>query len=153
MMRIFNLLVCALFSSTITWARIVNYEDCGSTDSFVVSVSITPCNILPCILIQGKPYTIEITFTASAHIQGEDALLEVAYDGVTKYFRMRASARSQHLDPPFPIKPGGTYKYSHTTAISHTLPKRLLNIRWKLLKEDGLPFVCVQFPAKISASE
>ncbi|OON18838.1 hypothetical protein X801_05303, partial [Opisthorchis viverrini] len=93
-----------------------------SSDSFVVSVSITPCNILPCVLIQGKPYTIEITFIASAHIQSEDALIQVVYGDVIKTFRMRGSAKYQHLDPPSPIRPGGTYKYSHTSAISHSLP-------------------------------
>ncbi|GAA54456.1 hypothetical protein CLF_103126 [Clonorchis sinensis] len=105
-MRIFDLLVCALFSPTISLGRIIIYEDCGSRDAFVVAVGITPCNILPCVLMHGKPYTIEITFIASAHIKSEDALVEVLYGSVRKSFRMRSSAKFQHLDPPSPIRPG-----------------------------------------------
>ncbi|KER26390.1 hypothetical protein T265_14013, partial [Opisthorchis viverrini] len=93
-----------------------------SRDSAVVSVKITPCNILPCVLLKGKPYAIEIKFTASAYIRGEDALLEVVYDGVIKSLPIRGSLICGHLDPPCPIRPGGTYKYSYTTAISHGLP-------------------------------
>ncbi|KAG5453272.1 Phosphatidylglycerol/phosphatidylinositol transfer protein [Clonorchis sinensis] len=151
-MRIFDLLVCALFSPTISLGKIIIYEDCGSRDAFVVAVGITPCNILPCVLMHGKPYTIEITFIASAHIKSEDALVEVLYGSVRKSFRMRSSAKFQHLDPPSPIRPGGTYKYSHTSAISYNLPKRLVNIRWQLLRQDEQPFICVQFSAKISDS-
>ncbi|KER26384.1 hypothetical protein T265_06366 [Opisthorchis viverrini] len=55
--------------------------------------------------------------------ESEDALIQVVYGDVIKTFRMRGSAKYQHLDPPSPIRPGGTYKYSHTSAISHSLPK------------------------------
>ncbi|TGZ67292.1 hypothetical protein CRM22_004886 [Opisthorchis felineus] len=151
-MDIIPLLACALFSSTISQAMLINFEDCGSRDSTVVSVKIAPCNILPCVLVKGKPYTIEIKFTARAHIRGGDALLEVVYDGVIKSLPIRASLTCGHLDPPCPIRPGGTYKYSYTTAISHSLPRRLLIVRWQLLRTDEIPFVCVQFPAKIENS-
>ncbi|TGZ67277.1 hypothetical protein CRM22_004880 [Opisthorchis felineus] len=151
-MHTFNLVAYALLSSTISHAMFISFEDCGSRDSIVVSVKITPCNILPCVLVKGKPYTIEIKFTASAHIRGGNALLEVVYDGVIKPLPIRASLTCGHLDPPCPIRPGGTYKYSYTTAISHNLPRRLLKVRWQLLRTDGMPFVCIQFPAKIETS-
>ncbi|KAG5453281.1 hypothetical protein CSKR_202466 [Clonorchis sinensis] len=115
-MQIFNLVACALLSSTVSHAMSIRFEDCG------------------------------------AHIRGKDALLEVVYDGVIKSLPIPSSLICGHLDPPCPIRPGGIYKYSYTTAISHNIPRRLLEVRWQLLRNDGLPFVCIQFPAKIENS-
>ncbi|KAG5440979.1 Phosphatidylglycerol/phosphatidylinositol transfer protein [Clonorchis sinensis] len=152
-MQIFNLLVCSLVLYTPFLASATKFKDCGSKNVTVWSVKLTPCNGHPCSLIKGKDASIDIDFMAEQGIEPGNPSVQGKIGEVYMPLPLPVGDMCQNLAPSCPIQAGKNYTYRYMIEVSDTYPSIRLDIRWQLQDKNGATFLCVEYPAQLTASE
>ncbi|KER20632.1 hypothetical protein T265_10869 [Opisthorchis viverrini] len=150
------ILICGAVFCVPCLAYSVSYTDCGSTGIFVVSVDIEPCNREPCKLIKGT----SVIRAGGANIQG-------LYPAGPVRIPLQRNGICAQLVPTCPIEAGGVYTYqvartmpNNVPDVSHNLKLGALasacfgpmTIRWELLIDSGLPFLCIELSVEIAVA-
>ncbi|CAH1371168.1 unnamed protein product [Tenebrio molitor] len=146
----FSIMLCKVLALLLFAACVCAYEDCGSKDGSIVSVTVSNCsNDKKCILKRNTNASIEIGFTTN---DDSDVLTSVVHGvilGVPFPFDIPNPDGCKDSGVSCPISAGQTYNYKASLPVLATYPRVTVDVKWELKDKDGNDVVCVLIPSQI----
>ncbi|EFA02897.1 ecdysteroid-regulated 16 kDa protein [Tribolium castaneum] len=126
------------------------YEDCGSKDGSVVSVTIANCdNDKKCVLKRNTNVSIEIAFTTNADSDTLTAVVHGVVLGVPLPFNLPNPDGCKDSGVSCPLRAGQSYTYKTSLPVLSSYPKVTVDVQWELKDKEGNDVVCILIPSQI----
>ncbi|CAH8671868.1 unnamed protein product [Schistosoma margrebowiei] len=136
------LLVCLVHSEP--------YRDCGSKVGKLHSLTVTPCDRLPCALYKGRNATITIEFSTQETVKDGHISVHGVIAHVPVPFPLDNSQLCNFVSPVCPLIPSiENYTHTYSLYVSTSYPSISLTIRWELQDSSSEDIVCVEFPVQL----
>jgi len=130
----------------------VPFTDCGSVDSVIQSVDITPCaDPTFCELIKGQDATVTIVFKPNTQITSINVVVTGIINNVPVPFPLPNPNGCVMSGLTCPLSAGSTYTYTQSIPVESDYPTIPLVIQWELKDQTGKDTVCFLVPAYISS--
>lgn len=127
----------------------VNFTDCGSEESKLVSLDITPCSEQPCNMKRGTTVTGTLTFIPSLDVTSAKVKAYAVQDGFNIPLPIPSDA-CQGYGLECPVKKGVQANFVVKQEIQQEFPPVKLSIKGEIIDPQGKMVVCFQFPIVIS---
>ncbi|KAK8736461.1 hypothetical protein OTU49_005017, partial [Cherax quadricarinatus] len=125
------------------WAAATFYQDCS--DAEVLEVSITDCDIPPCIVPRPSSQHVNITFIPAHEGTILDTVINANIGGVD-FPWPGPSGCPLLVQGSCPIQPGQTYKYSSLMPVYAEYPAVSVVVTYKITDENEVNHACIMFP-------
>lgn len=126
----------------------VKFKDCGSVESKIQTVDITPCPQEPCIFQKGSSVNVSVTFTSNVAIQ----------NATTKVYGIIAGAKISFPQPPYacqnmtcPVPASKTVSYKNSVNVLKIYPSLSLVVQWEVVDTNGKMVFCFDVPVQIKS--
>ncbi|KAH8869191.1 Epididymal secretory protein isoform 2 [Schistosoma japonicum] len=126
------------------------YRDCGSKIGSLISLTVTPCDKVPCALYKGQNSTITIEFSTKETVKNGHISVHGIIAHVPVPFVLDKSDLCEFVSPTCPLIPS-IQKYTHTYSlhVNKMYPSISLTVRWELQDSSNEDVICVEFPVQL----
>ncbi|KAJ8045212.1 NPC intracellular cholesterol transporter 2 [Holothuria leucospilota] len=147
---LFVSLVLSLTCVILVDSKTTKFKDCGSKESKVSSVDISPCSTSPCEIVSGKNSSIDVTFTETAAADNLTAKAYGSIAGVKVPYPLPNPEACKNSNLTCPLKTGTKYFYTATLSVPKGLPKVDVVVELQLIAGDDKLVMCIDFPVTVS---
>ncbi|KAM7427941.1 Phosphatidylglycerol/phosphatidylinositol transfer protein [Porites harrisoni] len=141
--------VFSLCSIVLASCEPVKFKDCGSKESKLEEVDITPCPAQPCQMKRGTNATVEVKFIPNKIISKAKTVVygiiggrEIPFPGVRE-----DACQDQGLTCP--LKPGTENTFKTVLPVKPFYPKIIVDVKWELQDQDTNMVYCFELPVQI----
>lgn len=154
----FVLLICLCrwgntftFSSAATRdvSKAVSFTDCGSKESKVVSLDVTPCDSDPCVFKKGVNVTVSLEFIPTEEITSAKISLYAIFGLIPIPLPLPNPNACEGYDLVCPLKPNVQDKFVLTQEIAESFPSGSFKIKAEVKDQNSNEALCFEFPVKI----
>ncbi|XP_067894768.1 NPC intracellular cholesterol transporter 2-like [Heterodontus francisci] len=131
-------------------AQPVKFHDCGSAAGKIITVDITPCPSLPCVLSKGQSYAVNVTFTSKTSSQTSMAAVHGILGGIPIPFII-PNADGCKSGIRCPIRNNQNYHYINSLPVKNEYPSIKLVVEWELKDENDKDLFCWRIPVQIAS--
>ncbi|CAI2734912.1 unnamed protein product [Schistosoma spindalis] len=126
------------------------YKDCGSKVGKLHSLTVTPCDKIPCALYKGRNATITIEFSTQETVRDGHISVHGVIAHVPLPFALDNSKLCDFVSPVCPLSPSiGKYTHTYSLYVHTSYPSISLTIKWELQDSSNEDIVCVEFPVQL----
>ncbi|XP_006170610.1 NPC intracellular cholesterol transporter 2 [Tupaia chinensis] len=147
-MRLLGAAFLLLALSAATQAQPVQFKDCGSKDGVIKIVNVSPCSTLPCQLIKGQSYSVNVTFTSNIQSKNSTASVHGILFGVPVPFPIPEPDGCK-CGISCPIQKAKTYSYLNKLPVKSEYPSVKLVVKWELKDDQNQNLFCWEIPIEI----
>lgn len=135
----------------ITAKNITDFKDCGSKESSIVSLDLSPCTEEPCKFNINTTVVGKLTFQSKEYITNGRVKAYAVIDGVTFPLPISSDA-CQGYGLTCPINSGQKATFVIKQLIEPLFPRAKLDIKGELSDPQGNVVFCFQVPIQIGSS-
>ncbi|XP_020388861.1 NPC intracellular cholesterol transporter 2-like [Rhincodon typus] len=144
-----RLLAALMTLGTLCGAETVKFHECGSTVGKILTVDITPCPTLPCILRKGQTSAVNVTFISKTSTKTSTAIVHGILNKVPIPFHI-PNADGCKSGIRCPIRSNQTYHYINSLPVKSEYPSIKLVVSWELKDENDRNLFCWRIPVQIT---
>ncbi|CAI9730146.1 Hypothetical predicted protein [Octopus vulgaris] len=124
-----------LVMSTLAFAKgSLVFEDCGSNQATIDSVSVSNCTKLPCQIKRGSQMHLNVSFTPKVSINSAKVKVYGIVHGINIPFPVSPEDACKNSGLHCPLSPGTTANYHYSLDISNDFPEISVIIKWLILQ-------------------
>ncbi|XP_068731671.1 NPC intracellular cholesterol transporter 2-like [Montipora capricornis] len=150
--RLCFLALFALVSLSPASAISVKFKDCGSDESTVEEIDISPCTEEPCVLHKGTNVTVQVKFKTKARITKATSVVHGIIQRVPVPFPVPIPDACEDQGLACPLEANQEYTFHTTLSVKALYPSIELIVKWEV--QDGgrgdVDVFCWEVPLRIS---
>ncbi|XP_029191176.2 NPC intracellular cholesterol transporter 2-like [Acropora millepora] len=149
MKRPLVLALLTLLNLSFVVGKSVHFQDCGSKESSISQVIVTPCPAEPCQLKKGVNESIEVIFKPVEVVTSSKVVVHGIIEGVPVPFPISQPDGCVDHGLDCPLQPNKEYTFKATLPVKSAYPDMRLVVKWQLLDQNANSIFCFELPVQI----
>nr|CDJ55917.1 Niemann-Pick C 2 Like [Anemonia viridis]CDJ70587.1 Niemann-Pick C 2 Like [Anemonia viridis] len=143
-MKFLVLLLCLQIIWSLSEARNLSFEDCGSKVGKLVSFDLSPCSQDPCFLKRGSNATGTVTFIPSEEVTSSKVYAYVIIGLIPVPLPLPNQNGCKGFGLTCPLKSGKQYELVFSNSVDSRLPAGTVTLKGELKDQEGNNIYCFE---------